>query len=136
MLVLALVEDHDEPDVLAGYIVAERMRAQVSDPLDRLLSNSGVLDSVRLLTTGDLPEETLRSYAQHLLTTPPETLEDDTLLRGFAAWSVRARPYAYALDITGETTLGLIEADPFATEIPPPILSDADWLRLQGICGG
>lgn len=132
----ALVEDYEEPDVLAGFIVAERMRAQIADPLDRLLLHSGVLNSVRLLTTGDLPEETLKAYAERLLTTPRAALDDDTLLRGFTAWSVRARPYAYAIDISGETTLGLIEADPFATEIPPPILSDADWLRLQGICGG
>jgi hypothetical protein len=59
------------------------------------------------------------------------------MLAGFAQWQVRARPYAYAEDITGETTVTLIEADPFAgTAPPPPLLSDADWLRLQEICGG
>ena len=63
-------------------------------------------------------------------------LTDETLLAGFKAWSVRATPYAYALDITGETTLGLIEADPFAAAPPDPLISDADWLRLQNICGG
>jgi hypothetical protein len=58
------------------------------------------------------------------------------LLAGFAAWSVRAAPYAYARDISGESTLALIEADPFAGQTPEPLLSDGDWLRLQSICGG
>ena len=29
-----------------------------------------------------------------------------------------------------------VEADPFADTAPPPLLRDADWLRLQTICGG
>ena len=42
----------------------------------------------------------------------------------------------YALDTTGERTLALIEADPFASTPPQPLMSDGDWLRLQAICGG
>lgn len=132
----ALVEDHEEPDVLAGYIVAEHLRAGLDDPLAQLLDHGSTLDAIRLLTTGDLPDNAVSRYAEHLLTSPRPTLTDEALLNGFKSWSVRARPYAYAFDLTGETTLGLIEADPFSTTPPPPLLSDADWLRLQGICGG
>lgn len=132
----SLVEDYEEPDVLAGYIVAQRLRASLYDPIDDLLQFAGTWDGIRLLTTGELPEEVLADYAQHLLTRAQAPLPDETMLNGFRAWSVRSTPYAYAVDVTGESTLGLIEADPFATEVPPPILSDADWLRLQGICGG
>lgn len=132
----SLVEDFEEPDVLAGFIVAERLRARVNDPLADLLKHASVWDSIRLLTTGDLPKPVFDDYAEDLLRQDRPQLSDETLLNGFRAWSVRSRPYAYAVDITGETTLGLIEADPFATETPPPLLSDADWLQLQGICGG
>ena len=38
-----------------------------------------------------------------------------------------------ALDASGETTLALIEADPFTTT-PKPVLGDGDWVALQGIC--
>ena len=131
----ALVEDYEEPDVLAGFIVTERLRAQVSDPLADLLLHASVWDNIRLLTTGDLPETVFGAYAESLLRQDRPILADETLLNGFRAWSVRSSPYAFAVDITGETTLGLIEADPFATESPPPLLSDADWIRLQGICG-
>lgn len=131
-----LVEDHEEPDVLAGYIVAERTRAKTHDSLGEILKRAGVLESVRLLTTGDLSPETLRTYARWLLTAPRPAIDQETLLAAFGASSVRSTPYAYAVDITGETTLGLIEADPFAVDAPKPLLSDADWLRLQSVCGG
>jgi hypothetical protein len=132
----SLVEDYEEPDVLAGFIVEQRLRASVHDPIDDLLQFAGTWNSIRLLTTGELPENVLEDYAQHLLTREQTPLSDETMLNGFQTWSVRSTPYAYALDVTGESTLGLIEADPFATQVPPAILSDSDWLRLQGICGG
>ena len=130
-----LVEDFEEPDVVAGFIVAERLRAEANDPFARLLDHAGLWPTLRLLTTGALEQATLDAYAEHLLTAPRPRLDPDTLLRGFRRLGVRSTPYAYALDISGETTLGLIEADPFATAAPEPVLSDADWLRLQGICG-
>ena len=131
-----LIEDFDEPDVMAGYVVAARLLTQTRDPLDRVLDAASLLDVAHLLTSGALPPDTLRDHARALLIAPSVRPDDEVLLEGFHRWAVRSRPYAYALDVTGETTLGLIEADPFATEIPPPLLSDADWLQLQGICSG
>jgi hypothetical protein len=40
------------------------------------------------------------------------------------------------LDTTGESVLGLIEADPYAGKVPPPLISDGDWISLQNICEG
>lgn len=132
----ALVEDYEEPDVVAGYVVAERLRAELRDPLDDLLDFGGLGATIRLLATGALPESVLQAYAKERLTQPPAALSDKVLLAGFTAWKIRSTPYAYASDISGETTYGLIEADPFASEAAPVVLPDADWLRLQGICGG
>lgn len=133
----SLVEDFDEPDVVAGYIAAERLRGRAYDPFGRLLEHAGVISAFRLLTTGNLSNAVLRAYSVYLLTDAPTLpITDEVLLDGFKAWSLRASPYAYARDITGESTLALIEGDPFAAEAPPPVLSDSDWLRLQGICGG
>lgn len=132
----ALVEDYDEPDVVAGYLVAERLRAEAGDPLSELLEAIPVWSSFRLLTTGELNDDTLRSYAETLLTKPAAVVTDQALLAGFEAWSVRATPYAYAVDISGESTIGLIEADPFADISPEAVMEDSDWLRLQAICGG
>ena len=91
---------------------------------------------MRLLTTGQVTPAALDAYAEHQLVAKPAPIATQTLVAGLKAWAVRARPYAYALDITGETTLELIEADPFADTAPAALLSDNDWQRLQNICGG
>lgn len=132
----ALFEDYEEPDVAAGYIINEHLLAQLEDPLHRLLRESGIMASIRLLTTGALSDATLTDYTEQLLTEAPPAINDQTLLAGFKAWSVRSTPYAYARDISGEATLGLIEADPYAGSAPDPLIPDADWLQLQNVCGG
>ena len=92
--------------------------------------------SLQLLTTGSLSDEVLDDYAETLLTTPQAPVPRDVLLRAFENAQLRTTPYAYALDVTGEDSLPLIEADPLAGSSSALVLSDADWVRLQGICGG
>jgi hypothetical protein len=131
-----LIEDHDEPDVVAGYVIAAQERAALSDPLDRLLQYTGVRGTFRLLTTGMLTDESLERYAETLPSAQPVPLPDETLLAAFERVGVRAAPFAYSRDMTGETVLALIEADPYANRTPPRVvLDDNDWLRLQAICG-
>ncbi len=69
-----------------------------------------------------------------MLTAPPLPLGDEPLLAAFEAASLPSTPYAYALDPSGETTLGLIEADPFRGKTAPATLTDEDWVSLQAIC--
>ena len=52
----------------------------------------------------------------------------------FKSARVSATPFAYGVDVTGEATLPLIEADPFRGAEAPRLLSDGDWISLQGIC--
>lgn len=132
----ALVEDYEEPDVAAGYALSEMALAQASDPLADLLDSSGTWASFQLLTTGSLDGETLDRYAEKLLTAPRALPDDGRLVDTFRTAEVRSTPYAYARDVTGETVLALIEGDPMAGGNPRPLLSDADWIRLQAICGG
>ncbi|WP_298839100.1 hypothetical protein [uncultured Roseobacter sp.] len=132
----ALVEDFEEPDVAAGFALAEHAMARRSDPLRDLLDVTGTWSSFRLLTTGRLEGETLDRYAEHLLTGERTQPEMTGLIEAFEKVSLRSTPYAYARDITGETVLPLIEGDPMSGKDPVALLSDADWLRLQGICGG
>ena len=129
----AIIEDHDDVDVAAGYILAEKVRAEARDPLAALLDHAGLVASLRLLTTGALPADTLDAYAEHMLTDARKDSDPEALLTAFEAADLRSTPYAYARDITGETTLALIEADPRARTGSREVLSDADWVRLQGI---
>lgn len=130
----ALLEDYEEPDVAAGFILAEAARAGAADPMLALLDHAGLFTTAKLLTTGTIDDAVLDVYAENLLTAPPVSLSSETLLARFDAARVRATPYAYALDQTGETTLALIEADPVPLAEAEPLLSDADWVSLQGIC--
>ena len=131
----SLVEDPAEPDVPAGFVLAEQLRQAAHDPLDALVREGGVTASFRLLTSGQVPPDVLRAHAHHLLTQEPVPLADEVLIEGFAAAAINPRTYAFARDVTGESVLGLIEAAPFAAPTDRPTLSDSDWLRLQGICG-
>ncbi|MFZ7091878.1 hypothetical protein [Primorskyibacter sp. 2E233] len=131
----SVVEDHEDADVAAGYVLAEKTRARGRDPLADLLDHAGLIASLKLITTGVLPDETLSSYAEILLKEKESDPGFEALLAAFATAEVRSTPYAYARDITGESTLPLIEADPRAGDGSREVLSDADWVRLQGICG-
>lgn len=130
-----LIEDFDEPDVVAGYILAEQVRSQSSDSLKSLLDHVGLRATFTLLTTGNLPSTALDAYAEAVLSTSRPFPDETLLLAAFAEAGIRSTPYAKAVDVTGETTVGLIEADPVSGSLTTPLLRDADWLRLQAICG-
>lgn len=131
----AVVEDHEDPAVTAGYVAATAAVTRAIDPLEPLLDQAGLRAAFTLLTTGDLPPGTLRAYAEVIASNEPPAIPDTEVIASFAGAQISTVPYAYALDITGESTLGLIEADPMAGREVPAILSDGDWVALQGICG-
>lgn len=130
----ALLVVPDGPEVAAGHALAAHLRAGARDPVVDLLRHAGPVATLRLFTTGVLPQGALTGYAESLLQAAPDPVPDEALLAAFAAAQVPSSPYAYALDQTGETTLGLIEADPMAGSTAPPLLPDADWISLQDIC--
>lgn len=130
-----LVEDHETPEVLAGYLLAEDVRRSDTDPMLTLLSEAGLGTTLRLLTTGEIDTDTLQAHAVSLLSQETGPVEDAALLSRFAAANIPTAPYAFARDITGETTLTLIEGNPIRSGRAEPLLSDADWITLQDICG-
>jgi len=132
----SVIEDFEEPDVAAGYIVTEQTRRDATDPLRDLLRVVGLRENFRLLTTGDVAPAALDAYAEHLMTTPVTDPDTAAQIQRFERAALRSTPYAYARDITGETTLNLIEGDPMNGKLTEPLMSDANWLRLQAVCGG
>ncbi|MDA5095649.1 hypothetical protein O2N63_16280 [Aliiroseovarius sp. KMU-50] len=131
----ALIEDYEEPAVAAGFILAEDQRRRETDPMLGLLNHAGLKATVQLLTTGKMPKGVVDIYAEWLLTSDPAELDPDALLPRFAEADIPSTPYAYALDLTGEKTISLIEADPVPLSAATPLLSDDNWVRLQGVCG-
>lgn len=131
-----LFEDFESPDVAGGYILSELVHRMTRDPLAQMLSVISLRENFRLLTTGDVSDEALAAYAEYLMTQPARPAETDALLARFEDEKLHSTPYAQALDRTGETTLALIEGDPMSGKDTSPLISDADWLRVQNICGG
>ena len=130
----ALLDRTEDPEVVAGYVLAEEVRADQRDPVVPLLHHAGLMATFRLLTSGQLPGGAVTGYAETLLQSPPAPAEDARLLERFRQVGLSSTAYAKALDPTGEAVLGLIEADPFNGQSPSPILDDNDWVSLQGIC--
>ena len=130
----ALVETPPDAETAAGYALAETSRAAVADPMVPLLGYAGIVATLRLLTSGELPATALDGYAEVLLRQSPTEIDTERLLERFAQVNLSSAAYARAIDPTGETTLALIEADPFKGQSPVTILPDRDWISLQGIC--
>ena len=132
----ALVIGPEDAEPLAGFILAALLRAERNDPVIPVLRHAGLAATVQLLTTGQLPARALSGYAESLLSAKPLALADDQLLEKFRQIALSSSAYARTLDPSGTTTAGLIGGDPFKGISPAPILSDNDWIRLQGICAG
>lgn len=130
----SLIEQNDSGEVAAGFALAEAERALEADPLIPLLQHAGLRATFGLLTTGSLRPDAVEGYAETLLRAPSEPLSSEPLLARFTAAEVPSSPYAYAADPSGESVLGLIEADPFPQGSPRPVLADGDWISLQAIC--
>lgn len=132
----ALLEDHELPEVAASYVMVEILRIQKRDPMLDMLQFVGGIASFRLLTTGALDDTSLRNYAQFVLTAKRDLPPFADILAALKEARFSSAPMAYEIDISGETTLPLIEADPFRNINYPRLISDADWISLQSICGG
>ncbi len=129
-----LVENHERPEVLAGHLLAEAERTHEIDPTRAVLAQAGFVPTLRLLTTGRLPDRTVHAVARDHLVSRRPIVDDLALLARFESRSVSSEPYAYALDISGETTLTLIEADPLRGQRPAALITARDWAALQNIC--
>lgn len=129
-----LVEDHDSPDIVAGFALAEAQRAAQSDAMVPLLHHAGLDAAAGLLTSGTLDPASVDGYGRVVMLATPEVPQTEALLARFATAGLPSTPYAKAIDPTGEATLRLIEADPYARRLVDPVLTDSDWISLQAIC--
>jgi hypothetical protein len=128
------LDQTDGPDVVAGYVLAESLRAAADTPAANLLSYAGLIATVRLLASGSLGEGAVEGYAETFLAQAPLPVSNDALIAAFKTAEVSASSYAFALDPTGQSVVELIQKDPYLGGSPRPVLDDGAWVSLQGIC--
>lgn len=137
LLSRALVEDYETPEVLAGHVLTVGAMAEGRSPLAALLTEAGPVATLRLLTKGHLSDPTFSRWAERRETAASDArslASLDPVLAAFEEAGVATTPYAFALDVTGETVLALIEGDPMRGRAREPLLQDGDWVALQNIC--
>ncbi|SEQ61527.1 hypothetical protein SAMN05428995_105309 [Loktanella sp. DSM 29012] len=128
----AVLVRYDDPAVVAGEILAAK--ANTTDPLRAVLNFAGLRATVHLMTTGDLPPGTLADYAASLIEKPQAVTSEQALLQAFASVGVPSAPYADLRTARGQNAALLLTQSPDTGTPPSPILTDSEWIQLQGIC--
>lgn len=129
-----LLTETEDPAVVAGHVLATAASRDEHDPLDALLREAGFGTVLRLLTTGDIPTEKLQAQARHLAVTPTPRADETLLLGKFAEAGVPIGPWVRATGAAGLDAAVLVAAEPAGSA--GPVISDGDWVSLQGICRG
>ncbi|WP_045391284.1 hypothetical protein [Falsirhodobacter sp. alg1] len=130
----SLVEQQDGPEAVAGAALTEGMLSTLEDPLRPLLEYAGFFATLRLLTTGELPEGALDGYAEFLADSAAKGVSGDVLLSRFAAARIPLTPYLRSMGAGSDQTAALMAADPYRDGAKPPILTDNEWISLSNIC--
>jgi hypothetical protein len=131
----ALVEQHDDVAIPAGFIIAANSDRGRNDLLDAVLKQAGLRMTMTLLTTGDLPSDVLKDYALSISQDVTPATDQDAVLAAFDAAQISTLPYAAVLDTrTSTPNDGLVARDPMSGRDTPLILEDRAWVGLQGIC--
>lgn len=129
-----VIENADDPAVPAGYALAAKLSQDKADPMTSVLKTVGLRTTVSLLATGDIAANTLSSYSRRMVDAEPDFADAARMIAAFDAAQIPTAPFAFARDDSGQTVAALIAGDSYAERDEPEILSDADWVRLQGIC--
>ena len=132
----ALVEDFDDPDVLAGYVLAQIQREAKSNALDELMKQMNNIEIIQFLFGRSPDFSTLRGFSKDWIMKKQITVDPKNLVTEFNKRAISALPYSYAIDVTGQSTQFMINSEQTSGNVKKPSLDDSAWLALQTICGG
>jgi len=119
----------DEPAVTAGYILVAHAERIKTDPLHPVLESAGLSATFKLFTTGELPDQVLKHYANAVMMQANSHVDPSSLTMVFDTAQVQSAPYGVHRNIPE-----LVTNDPMSNREAPIILGDGAWVSLQGIC--
>lgn len=129
-----LIENQKDAQPLAGYLVAAITQQTGHTATEAALRHGGLRATLSVLTMGNTDIDAFDGYGRKLLDQPLDMPEEEILLDAFTRLSLASTPFAYAVDDSGETVLGLIEADPMRHTAPHSLFTDKAWHTIQQIC--
>ncbi|MEM8851601.1 MAG: hypothetical protein AAGE03_16420 [Pseudomonadota bacterium] len=121
-----LLVTQDDPELVAGHVLAASLTAPEATPLQTLLSDLGPLDLIRLMASGHVTEPALTAHAKSRLLAAPRAPDAATLRPGFATARLGWDAYASAVGL---------HVPPDAPPMPPA-MDDTTWQALREICDG
>jgi hypothetical protein len=130
LLPFAQVERAEGPDVLAGMLLAQNLAAKTDDPTVAALRFAGPIATMRLLSSGALPDGALVGYGLNFAQTDHPAPDTANLHANFATAGISSAPYAA---FAGNAALAQMP-DPAPQGSTPPVLEDAAFLALQYMC--
>lgn len=131
-----LIEAVEGPEVAAGAALIENLRTELQDPILPMLEFVGLGATLKLLTTAELSDAALDGYGEWMLRAAPVEVPLELMVLAFKSAQIPATPYARGAQPDGKPIQSLVENDPYSGLAPSPLISDEDWVALQGICGG
>ncbi len=132
----ALLMRLDAPEALAGYLLAEALAIEATDPLRDALRHAGAGATMTLLRTGQLPEGALDTYLAQVVARAPARPDAPALAERLGALGLSPAPYALSLGEDEAALAGALTDQPGPDEPAGRLLTDGQWLTLQGICDG
>ncbi|MEM7644597.1 MAG: hypothetical protein AAF366_19045 [Pseudomonadota bacterium] len=121
-----LLVTQDDPELVAGHVLAASLVAGPDGPLRTLLADLSLLDLIRLMASGHVSEAALTDHSETRLLSEPPAPDAATLRPGFAAARLGWDAYAAAQDL---------HIPPDAPPMPPA-MDDTTWQALREICDG
>ncbi len=132
-----LLDYHDGPEVIAGYILLESVRLNGEDPLIPFLQQTRMTHLANLLFGWAIPTESYDQYAQNLRHSETAPIPAARLQTAFQQAGFPFTPFAavYANESTDPNRI-LRNNDPQADKDYRPLMTDAAWQSLRTICLG
>ena len=125
-----LLSEFQGPEALAGYALLERATEDEHPPLYDLFKFAGGRETLRFLATGEVGKSLLDKYAEGRIVGPVMRPSSANLAALFEVAEFSPAEFQ-ALEPEFGNLLDIAELpDPIE-----PLLSDAEWLALQEICG-
>ena len=127
----AILQNTDQPEILAGYILTEHT-AEANKPITAsLFENLSVFQAVRFLANGQIKQDEIERLANELIFSKSSFPNDQQLHLAFFEAQTPHEAFALHANLPALHARSNIRLGDTS-----PLLSDAEWIALTEICNG